>query len=391
MAQDDLIQSLPVSMEDAVRSTLGDREQIRIALVGAIGEGLVATDKRVAVVKEKDHGNAMEVFAHPFTKVSGASVKTMHSGRALIVETTVPIPDNQRTIFFPAEKTTVFEDAAKRIEELLAASDVSSASRTIDACPECSGPIDKRDVFCPACGTKVRDTCQVCAGPMDSSSGYCPHCGVTAEPAVVQCPSCGARVNSVVMSYCTECGTTLFPKCAACGSAMLQGWSHCRFCGRAAGSTQGAAARGIRAAAERDEQRRREQEQSAEPPESAGDNIAAQHNAKGAELFEEERFEEAVQEFRRAVLLDPNNGSYHCNLAVAYDELDQDEDAMREYERALELNPNDTTALLYMGYMLNESNESERAAELWRRLVEIAPGTAEAEEAQQNLRGQETL
>jgi Flp pilus assembly protein TadD len=129
----------------------------------------------------------------------------------------------------------------------------------------------------------------------------------------------------------------------------------------------------------------------AEPADEVADNPAAGHNASGATLFDQEKVEEAIEEFRRAVMLDPDNGSYHCNLAVAYDEADQDDDARREYERALELNPNDTTALLYLGYLLNEKDEHERAAELWRRLAQLAPGTPDAEEAEQNLRAQEAL
>jgi Flp pilus assembly protein TadD len=115
-------------------------------------------------------------------------------------------------------------------------------------------------------------------------------------------------------------------------------------------------------------------------------NITAeQHNQRGRELFDSEDLEGAIREFQLAVEADPGNASYHCNLAVAYDEHEQDTEALAEYENTLRLDANDLTALLSLGYMYNENEEVDKAKESWNRVIQIAPDTAEAQEAQTNL------
>ncbi len=94
---------------------------------------------------------------------------------------------------------------------------------------------------------------------------------------------------------------------------------------------------------------------------------------------------------RSAVGLDPENSSYHCNLAIAYDENEQDDKAFGEYDRTLQLNPNDLTALLSLGYMYNENDEVDKAQAAWRKVIQIDPNCAEANEAEENLRNQDKL
>jgi Flp pilus assembly protein TadD len=118
---------------------------------------------------------------------------------------------------------------------------------------------------------------------------------------------------------------------------------------------------------------------------------AAKHNQKGRELFESGDLEEAISEFKNAIILDPENASYHCNLAIAYDENEQDAEALAEYLKAIALDPNDLQALLSLGYMYSEDDETEKANEVWNRILEIAPASAEAQEVKENMRHQEEL
>jgi len=398
-----LVQDLPANLDEAVRKSLIPGERLLVSLRGAIGEALVATDGRVGIVREEAPYQSARAYWHALGQVLGVRVGTSTSGGTLEIAVSGSAPEEERRLYYSLIDKPRFEAAAERIEELVSPPQAAVAPTAEPAappqqaalCANCGAPVGDRDAFCPSCGTKIADICQVCSGPLRPLAAYCPSCGSEARRALLACPSCEARVNSAYMSNCPQCGVRLVLACAACGAAVIAGWPRCRYCGREIGSDMPLTGRAYRLYREQ-KQRETEpaaatQQEAEKAGEDAGESPAAQHNAKGAELFDQDKVEEAIEEFRRAAALEPDNSSYHCNLAVAYEEADQTEDARREYERTLELNPNDTTALLYLGYILNEVGERERAADLWRRLTEIAPGTPEAEEAQQSIRAQEEL
>jgi len=118
---------------------------------------------------------------------------------------------------------------------------------------------------------------------------------------------------------------------------------------------------------------------------------AERFNEEGTRLYEENDLAGAIAAFRRAVALDPDNASYHTNLAVALDEDEQDADALAAYERAIELDPRQTTALLNLGYMYSESERYEEARQVWEQVIRVDPRSADAEEARQNLRNLDEL
>jgi hypothetical protein len=409
MIQDNLVQYLSYALDNAFRKTLTPGEDILITLPGAMGEALAVTNRRIVVLRDKGSSEGVDVVSHQLRVVTGVKTGESPAGGTLEIETPVTSEDDRRTVYYGSFDKPKFEAAAQRINELIAAagSDAGgpvvvetpgqeSANIPSPKCATCGVQVNDRDIYCSACGTKLHDVCQICSAAMDFGTAFCPRCGSEAKPALTECPACDARANSTVMSYCPQCGTSLSPKCAACGGQIVPDWPRCRYCGREIGS-EGIPGRGLRAQMDREISGRakvsaavKETEEVDEMAEEV-ESPAAKANARGTELFNEESIEEAIDEFRRAVTLDPNNASYHCNLAVAYGEADQEDDARREYERTLELNPKYITALLYLGYILNENDEAEQAAELWKRVIELAPGTPEAEEAQQNLGAQDNL
>lgn len=390
-----LIQALSTGLQDALTRATASGENVIVALPGAMGEALIATDKRIIIVRETDPYHAPATYIYPLSALRDINIGTSPTGGIFGVAADYPIPGDEGTVYFPSERMEDFQAAAHAIRRLMATNGQNqpaaagvkgSVAVEAAACPTCGASIGPRDSFCAVCGTQLRDVCQICGGAMPSTAAFCPGCGSEAHPATVTCASCGARANSQTMTYCPQCGTSLTKKCMSCGGSVVPGWPRCRYCGREIGSVQDASYLATRVA------NRQQQAPSPQSSESSSQVAsAAEHNARGAQLFEQDRAEEAIVEFRMATELDPENSSYHCNLAVVYDDVEQDDEARKEYERALEINPQDRTALLYLGYIMNESNEPERAAELWAKLTQIAPGTPEAEEAAQNMRAQGQL
>ena len=52
------------------------------------------------------------------------------------------------------------------------------------------------------------------------------------------------------------------------------------------------------------------------------------------------QFDEALQHYERAAVLQPGNSLAHCNMGVIYKEKGELENAIAAYERALALSPN---------------------------------------------------
>lgn len=417
MVQDNLVQYLPSDLDNALQQTMVSGEMTLVSLPGAIGEALAVTSSRIAVIRDNGPTAGIEVLAYPLAKVVGVTLGSSTTGGTLIIEATDAIDEEKLTVYFASYDKAKYEAAAERIRGLISvarmagnggrtaapvpAAEISGTPAAATGaqkmtCSSCGEEISERDIFCPECGVKLRDICQVCSGSMPHDAKYCPACGSEAKPTVLKCHACGERVNAAIMSYCPQCGTSLTHKCASCSGSIIPGWPRCRYCGREIGSE------GIPGNRLRVQQRVAVNQKSFahadEVSETSGEAFAEEesspaetYNARGAEYFEKDMVDEAIEEFRKAVTLEPDNSYYHCNLAAAYDQAGQAEDAVREYQRTLELNPKDITALLYLGYLLNEQDDNEEAASLWRQVIKYAPGTPEAEEAQQNLNAQESL
>jgi Flp pilus assembly protein TadD len=114
-------------------------------------------------------------------------------------------------------------------------------------------------------------------------------------------------------------------------------------------------------------------------------------NQRGIEAYERERFDEAIDLFRRALALDPKNATFHCNLAVACGEKGMDYEAFGEYQQTLALDPSNVTALVNLGYLYSEKERYEEARDCWERAIRVAPDSPEAAEARANLQNLEQL
>jgi len=110
-------------------------------------------------------------------------------------------------------------------------------------------------------------------------------------------------------------------------------------------------------------------------------------NAQGVERYEAEKLGDAIVLFRKAIALDPDNATYHLNLAVAYGEKGMDEDALGEYREVLRLDPDNIAAYLNMGYILNEREDTEGARQAWEKVIDLDPASPEADEAREALGG----
>ena len=107
------------------------------------------------------------------------------------------------------------------------------------------------------------------------------------------------------------------------------------------------------------------------------DAIAEGHVAMGRLLrLSEWKYEEADQELKRAVELEPNLAAAHAFRAQGLMPLGRNEEAALEARRALELDPFSSQTCQILGTVYLYSDQYKEAAELYERALEIDPDSA---------------
>ncbi len=95
-----------------------------------------------------------------------------------------------------------------------------------------------------------------------------------------------------------------------------------------------------------------------------------EHNARGIELADRGWLDEAVNEFRKAIELDPDSAHAHDNLATVLAEKGHLDEALFEYVAALRADPESPTAYHYLASFLAGQGH-DLAINLYRRSLDL--------------------
>jgi tetratricopeptide (TPR) repeat protein len=86
-------------------------------------------------------------------------------------------------------------------------------------------------------------------------------------------------------------------------------------------------------------------------------------NISGDKMYQNGDFDEAIEEFKAALLLDPSNVNVHNSLGVCYGVLDKYEKALEAFEEAIGLDPEETMALYNAGLVNMIMDNKDKALE----------------------------
>jgi len=90
------------------------------------------------------------------------------------------------------------------------------------------------------------------------------------------------------------------------------------------------------------------------------------------------KHEQAIEDFSKAIALNPNLAEAYSNRGLTYAELNKHERAIEDYDRAIALNTNFAEAYNNRGNAYAELNKYERAIEDYDRAIELKPALAGA-------------
>jgi tetratricopeptide (TPR) repeat protein len=96
-------------------------------------------------------------------------------------------------------------------------------------------------------------------------------------------------------------------------------------------------------------------------------------NEEGRKALEAQNYEEAAQDFTKAIAADASDYTAHFHLALAQSMLKKDAEATAEYKKVLELKPDLYEAQLNLGILLLRQKQAEAAAPYLQQAVDKKP------------------
>lgn len=110
---------------------------------------------------------------------------------------------------------------------------------------------------------------------------------------------------------------------------------------------------------------------------TASENNYLAHHHLAMVLTEQGRLEEAVEQYRETVRINPSHPAAHNNLGLVLARLGRPGEAARHFLKTLQINPDHAEARANLGLILMHMRRYEEAARHFARALELRPGNAD--------------
>ena len=114
------------------------------------------------------------------------------------------------------------------------------------------------------------------------------------------------------------------------------------------------------------------------PQKLSSTESAAIRNSWGLVLKKQQKLPEAIEQFRQAIALNPQDADAYYNLANALSDLNDIPGAVKEYKAAIGLRPNYAAAYNNMGHAFHRDKKLSEAIEQFRQAIAFNPQDADA-------------
>jgi Tfp pilus assembly protein PilF len=102
------------------------------------------------------------------------------------------------------------------------------------------------------------------------------------------------------------------------------------------------------------------------------------HFDLGVKLSDQGKYDEAVEEFGKALEKDPKQPGILSRQAEAYQKLGKNSEALATYQKAIDLNPNDAESLTNMGVIFSKTGQTAEAQEVFKKAAAIPGASAQS-------------
>lgn len=94
---------------------------------------------------------------------------------------------------------------------------------------------------------------------------------------------------------------------------------------------------------------------------------------EGNRLMKEEKFQEAINHYNKAINLDATNPVFYCNRAAAYSKINELQKAIEDCKMSLRYDPNYSKAYGRLGLAYSKLNRHEEAIDAYQNALRIEP------------------
>jgi Flp pilus assembly protein TadD len=102
------------------------------------------------------------------------------------------------------------------------------------------------------------------------------------------------------------------------------------------------------------------------------------HNNLGVALVDKGRFDEAIENYYKAIQIDPNSADTLNNLGFALAAKGRFDEAIENYRKAIQIKPNSAITLDNLGMALVDKGRFDEAIENFHKAIQIDPNPADA-------------
>ncbi|MBE9066530.1 tetratricopeptide repeat protein [Leptolyngbya cf. ectocarpi LEGE 11479] len=107
-------------------------------------------------------------------------------------------------------------------------------------------------------------------------------------------------------------------------------------------------------------------------------DYATAYNNLGTTYSELKQYDDAIASYQKAIALDPDYAKAYSNLGTTYSDLKQYDDAIASYQKAITLDPDDATAYNNLGNTYSDLKQYDDAIASYQKAIALDPDYATA-------------